>query len=262
MIIDFHAHAFPDELAKKAIPLLEEEGGVKACLDGRISSLIASMDGAGIDASIIASIATKPEQFRSILNWSQSIASDRIIPFPSVHPQDPKMLDHMGEIIAAGFRGIKLHPYYQGFCVDDESLYPLYQKLESSGSILLLHTGFDIAFERKRIADPIRTIKVLHRFPKLKLIATHIGAWQDWHEVERHILGKPIFIDTSYSLQFMNKGEAREILMTHPKDFLLYGSDSPWGDQRQSIEDVRQLELPEDRIGAVLGNNAQRLLDL
>ena len=33
-IIDFHAHAFPDQVAASAIPYLEEEGGVKAMHDG------------------------------------------------------------------------------------------------------------------------------------------------------------------------------------------------------------------------------------
>ena len=43
-IIDFHAHAFPDQVAESAIPYLEEEGNVKAMHDGRIDSLLTLMD--------------------------------------------------------------------------------------------------------------------------------------------------------------------------------------------------------------------------
>ena len=37
-IIDFHTHAFPDDLSGRVIKMLEDEGGIKARLDGRISS--------------------------------------------------------------------------------------------------------------------------------------------------------------------------------------------------------------------------------
>ena len=48
-IIDFHAHAFPDALAERAMPALEAEGDIRAALDGKVSSLLRSMDAAGID---------------------------------------------------------------------------------------------------------------------------------------------------------------------------------------------------------------------
>jgi len=60
-IIDFHTHAFPDELAARAIPFLEEEGNVKAWLDGTAADLLRSMDRAGIERSVICSIATRPQ---------------------------------------------------------------------------------------------------------------------------------------------------------------------------------------------------------
>ena len=55
-IIDFHAHAFPDQVAMIAIPYLEDEGDIKANHDGRISSLLATMDREGVEKSIICCI--------------------------------------------------------------------------------------------------------------------------------------------------------------------------------------------------------------
>jgi hypothetical protein len=56
-IIDFHTHAFPDALAEKAMEVLLEEGkkmwDVHAHLDGRVSSLITSMDKAGQNRSFL-----------------------------------------------------------------------------------------------------------------------------------------------------------------------------------------------------------------
>ncbi|MCX8069875.1 MAG: amidohydrolase, partial [Thermodesulfovibrionales bacterium] len=86
-IIDFHTHAFPDSLAKRAMDKLQH-GDIVAYLDGRLSSLIDSMNKVGIDKSVICNIATKSTQFDSILSWCKEIASERIIPLPSVHPKD------------------------------------------------------------------------------------------------------------------------------------------------------------------------------
>ncbi|MFA6498965.1 MAG: hypothetical protein WC256_13310 [Desulfurivibrionaceae bacterium] len=109
-VIDFHTHAFPDPVAARAIPALEGAGQVTACLDGRIDSLLGSMDEAGIGKSVLCSIATRPEQFASILSWSEAIRSERIIPFPSVHPDATEALEQISSIREAGFLGIKMHP--------------------------------------------------------------------------------------------------------------------------------------------------------
>jgi hypothetical protein len=87
--VDFHVHAFPDSSSGRAVSRIRGLTGIQAVLDGRVSSLIDSMNSAGIGTSVLLSIATKPSQFGSILEWSKEISSDRIVHFPSVHPADP-----------------------------------------------------------------------------------------------------------------------------------------------------------------------------
>jgi predicted TIM-barrel fold metal-dependent hydrolase len=261
-IIDFHTHAFPDSLAEVAMPRLEGEGNVKACLDGKLSSLLGSMDRAEISKSVVSSIATKPSQFQSILEWSLSIASDRIIPFPSIHPNDPAALERIDTIASEGFKGIKMHPYYQDFVLDDEDLYSVYERMSERGLILLAHTGFDIAFERKRIADPKRILRIAERFPKLKLVTSHFGGWEDWRQVEKVMVGRPIYMDISYSFEYMDHDIARRILTTHPQEFLLFGTDSPWGDQQRTLDLLRGMGLGSQRLSAILSSNAEGLLKL
>lgn len=259
-IVDIHTHAFPDAIAERAMRHLSDAAQVPAYLDGTVSALIGSMDGAGIDRSVVASIATKPSQFESILNWSRAIASDRIIPFPSIHPGDPEWSDRIDDVADQGFAGIKLHPYYQGFNVDDEGLLPFYAKLQTRGLVVLMHAGFDMAYDRTRCAEPARIARVNAQFPELKLVAAHLGAWEDWDEVRRHLIGRRIYLDTSYSLPFMSKDAARELIMAHPADYVLFGSDSPWEDQNAALQQLSALDLPEECLGAILGNNALRIL--
>ena len=262
-ITDFHTHAFPDALAERAMAtLLAETSEVTAYLDGRLASLLESMQRNGIYRSVVCSIATKPDQFEKILAWSQFIASDRIVPFPSVHPRDPQCVERIRQVAAAGMKGIKLHPYYQNCNLDDERLDPLYATCAELGLVVVAHTGFDVAYPRIRRADPVRIRNVLSRFPKLRFVATHLGAWQDWDAVERLLIGKPIYIELSYSLHILGLERARAMLARHPAEYVLFGSDSPWQDQGAAIEDVQALGLGAAWERAVFCDNAVRLLGL
>ena len=259
-IIDIHTHAFPDLIAAAAIPALEKEGNIKAYLNGTVSALLASMDRSGIEQSVLCSIATRPEQFDTILEWSTTIRSERIIPFPSLHPADPRLLGHLQVIHDQGFKGVKMHPYYQDYFLDDERLYELYGKMSELGMILVIHAGYDIAFPRIRRADPQRILDVCRRFPELKLIATHLGGWDEWQEVRRLLTGEPIYMEISFALDFLDQTRLRDILMSHPPEYLLFGTDSPWTDQATTLKMLGKLGLPETLLEQITSSNARRLL--
>jgi len=259
-IIDFHAHAFPDPVAARAIPALEHAGQVTALLDGRLASLLASMDRAGIAQSVICSIATRPEQFASIISWSKSIRSERLIPFPSFHPAAPDAVEQIAAIRAAGFPGLKMHPYYQEFVLDEERMWPLYEAMAAAGLILVMHTGFDIGFPRERICDPEKIVRVIERVPQLKLVATHLGAWDDWDAVEELLIGRSLYMDISYSLQFLDRERARRMIRNHSAAYVLFGTDSPWADQGGVVGLLKALQLDAAEEKAILGGNAARLL--
>ena len=262
MIIDFHAHAFPDDLAIKAMTTLQQGCEIKPKLDGKISSLLKSMDKAGIDKSIICSIATKPSQFDSILEWSKKISSDRIIPLPSIHPDDIEVNEKIKILFNEGFKGIKLHPYYQNFVLNEEKLFPLYEALQKYKLILVSHTGFDIAFPKNRIADPVKILEITNKFKELKFIATHFGGWQDWDEVEKYLIGKNIFLEISFSLDLMDKNKLLLFFKKHPQGYILFGTDSPWKGQKDTLDLITSLNLNDDLKHNILYRNAVRLLNI
>jgi len=260
MIIDFHTHAFPDTIAEKAIPSLEQVGNITAHTKGTISSLLASMDLAGIDRSVICSIATKPEQFEAILNWSHQISSERLIPLPSIHPDDPHCVERVYTVQQEGFAGIKMHPYYQNYSLNEERLNPLYEALSDTGLMLVIHCGYDIAYPRIRCADPAGVLSLHNRFPKLRLISTHFGGWDIWDEVEEILIGKEIYMEISFALHYLKKEQVIRMLNNHPPEYLLFGSDSPWVDQTEYITKLKALPLSDKLLFGILGENATRLL--
>ncbi len=259
-IIDFHTHAFPDALAPQAIAALEKKGNVKAYLDGTVAGLLRSMDAAGIGQSVICSIATRPEQFQAIMDWSASIRSERIIPLPSVHPRDPEVEKHVWSISKKGFKGIKLHPYYQDFLLDDPRLDPLYRMAAREKLLLVMHTGKDIGFPPDDRASPERILNLVERFPDLRLVTTHLGGWMEWDRVRELLTGRPIYMEISFSLDFLDQIRLRDMIESHPPGYILFGSDSPWADQATTLKMLGLLNLAPDLLEAILYRNGARLL--
>jgi hypothetical protein len=259
-IVDMHAHAFPDAIAARAVPELARAGNVAPASDGTLRGLVASMDRAGIATSVVCSIATKPAQFDKILAWSEANESDRLVMLPSIHPADPAAVANVRRVAEAGLRGIKLHPYYQEFEIDEPRLFPVYEAAQDLGLVIVCHGGFDIAYPHTRIADPVRARRVVDAFPGLKFVVAHMGGWEDWDEVERHLLGRPVYLDTSYSLAFLPADRARRLFAAHPADRILFGTDSPWADQAAEVARFRALGLPENLERRILGGNASEIL--
>jgi predicted TIM-barrel fold metal-dependent hydrolase len=262
-IIDFHTHAFPDALAERAMEqLLSETDAVRSFLDGKLSSLITSMDANRIEVSVLCSIATKPSQFGPIFRWSQQIASDRIIPLASVHPKDPAGVEHIHQIAQAGLKGVKMHPYYQDFYLDDPNLYPLFEAIEAEGLLLTMHTGYDFAFDRIDRATPKQIWDVVQRFPDMKLVTTHLGAWEQWDDVQRYLIGKPIYMETSFSVEYLGSDRVRQMLLDHPPEYILFGTDSPWTDQGETIASHKSINLPKKIEEKYFYENASSILGL
>jgi uncharacterized protein len=262
-IIDFHTHAFPDELAPRAVKkLLSESPGISEFLDGTVKALTDSMNRNGISRSMICCIATTPEQFTPIFNWCKKAQTDRLIMFPSIHPADTKWKDRIALIKDAGFKGIKMHPYYQDYFLDEDRMLPIYEELERLDLMVTAHTGHDIAFPNDDRASCQRILKVTEMFPKLKFVATHLGAWQQWDEVERELAGKHIYMELSWSLDFLKAEQAKRIILAHPADCVLFGTDSPWTDQGKTLLLLKNLKLPQELERKILRDNAMALLRL
>ena len=145
MLIDFHTHAFPPKLAGRAVAQLSRSaGGLEPQTDGTLESLKAVMDADGVDLSVVLTIATNPGQMHKVNDYAFEMdRDDRIVAFGSVHPDAPDALEELERIKAAGLKGVKLHPEYQGFYADEERMRPIYRKISQLGLITLFHAGED-----------------------------------------------------------------------------------------------------------------------
>jgi uncharacterized protein len=262
-IFDVHTHAFPDKVAAAAIPKLEAGARwhpVRAVFDGTVRGLLASMDRAGVGRAIVCSVATRPEQVTKITDWSIAIASDRIVPFASIHPDFAEPEAQIERIAAAGLRGLKFHPQYCGCPLDDPRVIRIARAAARANLAMLFHTGYDLSYEKDDLAGPRRVRRLHEAVPELRMVAAHLGGWEQWGEVLQHVAGLPVYLETSYSLGRIAPDLLARILEKHPPRFLLFGTDAPWADPAEELAKFRALPLAPDSIGRCLWENALRLI--
>jgi len=264
MIIDMHAHAFPDELAPRAMEVLIGNSGVAAFTDGTLAGLRASMRRAGVGRSVVAPIATKPGQAASVNRWAARVHRefDDIICLGSLHPLQDDWPSEIEGLVAAGIPGIKLHADYQLFFADDPVAIPMYRALADAGLFVLFHAGVDIGLPPPVHCTPDRLARVLDAVPDLTIIAAHMGGYKCWDEVEEHLVGRDLYFDTSYSFADLGPERMTALIKAHGAQRIVFGTDSPWTDQSAEIANLRSLALTEGEKAAVLGGNAQRLMGL
>lgn len=260
MIIDFHTHCFPDALAPRAMAALEANAGMKASLDGTIASLVASMKRAGVDRSVMLQIATKPSQNRTVNTWAIERNEPELIPFGSVHPDGADWADELKRLADAGIKGVKFHPEYQGFYVDDPKMFPIYQLLDELELVVVFHAGADIGVPPPVHGTPEHFARVLDNLPRGRTVLAHMGGWKQWEGVEDLLVGSHVIFDTSFSRAFMPAEQMKRLVTRHGADKFVMGSDSPWDEQQAAIDAVQEMGLSQDEEAAILGGNAARLL--
>lgn len=265
-IIDFHTHIFPDAVAPKALSRLQDMCGVAPCTEGTLASTIQRMDHSGIDMSISLNIATNPRQQETINTSAakmQELSQGRVMAFGSVHPDHPDVLAELERINVLGIKGIKFHPDYQNFFVDEERMFPIYEKCGKLGLIVVFHAGWDYYSPNEVHATPKAEAVIARRFPQTRFVFAHLGGLNRWDEVEEFLLGEPnVYLDTSLAASFTPKEQAQRIIENHLEDNILLGSDCPWENPKKSKEFIESLPLSEKKKQKILSLNAQKLLGI
>lgn len=264
MVIDFHTHAFPDKIAEKAISSLAAcSGGVTPFHNGTVSSLKNYLKINNIDKAVVLNIATNPKQQTNVNNFAISLLNDEmLIPFGSVHPESENWKDELVRLKGAGIKGVKLHPDYQGFFVNDKRMFPIYEKIAELGLITVFHAGVDIGFPEPVHCTPQILSEALPYFNGAPVVAAHFGGFLLWKDVMKYLCGKDLYIDTAFSYGRIPPIYAKQIIEAHSADKILFGSDMPWSGSANELNLVKALGLSEKDMQKVIYGNAERLLNI
>ena len=263
MVIDFHTHCFPEKIAKTTVEKLSYvSGGLIPQTDGTKDSLLYLMSKDGVDKSVVLSIATNANQQKKVNEFAVSLKSEKLIPFGSVYPFSEDWEEELENLKANGIKGIKLHPDYQQFFVDDEQFFPIYKKIEKLGFILIFHAGEDFGFPPPYKATPERLRKVV-KLIETPVVCAHWGSLLMCEDVLKYLCDADnCYFDTAFGYGTMPKARALSILEKKGTDKILFGSDSPWNAPLWDIDMLKTMGLTEEEDEKIFYKNAEKLLGL
>ncbi len=263
MVIDFHTHVFPDQMAGKAIGDLEVRSGVRASFDGTRDGLLRSMDEAGVDLSVIQPVVTSPRQFSGINRFAaqtNELYDGRLLSFGGIHPDSPDYRADLRTLKGWGFCGIKLHPDYQGVFFNDIRYKRIVSYAMELGLVVLVHAGVDIGLPEVVHCTPAMAREVSEETEADRLVLAHYGGWKLWEEVEARLVGTSCYLDTAFLDPYLAPEQFLRILRHHGADRVLFATDAPWSCQRGTIEWIRGFGLSNEEENAIFYQNAARLL--
>lgn len=265
MVIDFHTHIFPDEIAERTIALLEKKAGLSAATNGTLQGLIDSMDAADVSVSVLQPVVTKVSQFQSINHFAAKINEEyqgKLLSFGGIHPDSEDYKKDLRTIKELGLAGIKIHPDYQGVMIDDTRYMNIIEYANELGLIILTHAGVDIGMPEPVHCPPDKMREVIDKLKPEKMVVAHYGGWKQWQMVYEYLAGTNIYLDTAFTLDLIENELFFKILEKHGDTKILFATDSPWSGQKQGIECLKKLPMKEETIQRILYKNAKELLNL
>ncbi len=262
MLIDFHTHAFPDKIANKAMEALSASSALIPASSGTIDGLKKSMKDSGVDKSVILGIATNERQQKSVNDFLINLKDDEsLIPFGSVHPDAPDALFELERLKTEGIKGIKFHPEFQNFFVDDEKMKPIYKKISELNLITVFHAGFDYGYVPPYHCMPKNLLNAL-KWLDTNVVAAHWGGLDCTEEVLDVLCGLPLYFDVSFGYGTISKPTAEKIIEKHGADKILFGSDSPWHSPSWEKHLIDCLDISKEDKEKIFCKNAERLLNI
>lgn len=282
MIIDFHTHTFPAKISRSVIEKLAGVSHTAHFTDGSVDGLMSSMESSRVDCSVNLPVMTYAGQVEkvnaSLMRDRESLLAKGIVTFGGMHPDYGDFRAELRRLKAAGARGIKLHPAYQGVDFDDPRNMRIIDCASELGLIVITHAGIDIGIYEHNYCSVKMILNVLDQVHPDRLVLAHMGGWGCWDEVERDLAGAPVWLDTAFSIGRITPNPAQDeppilssnlsdedfvrLARKHGTGRILFATDSPWEDQSDYILRMDRMPLTDDEKQAIFAGNASALLGL
>jgi len=242
-VIDAHTHLGLDE-------------------DGRsltLEQLLSQLDAADARRACVFALHD-PERHPSyrlpndrVLAWANE-SDGRLVPFCRLDPaEDPR--DEAERCLAAGARGIKLHPRAQEFVFDGPEMGSVFALAEEAAVPILIHAGRGLP----PLADGLAELALRH--PGAVLILAH-GAICDQGILTTRLADHPGVL---YDMSCFFPLDVIELFARVPAERIVFASDPPYGMPATTLylalRLARQARLDEQSTRAVLGGTMASLLD-
>lgn len=258
-IIDMHAHIYPQAISERAVHSVSDFYGLEIRRGGTVEALLERGKQAGINSFVVHSVATAPQQVRTINEFiaGEAAAHPELTGFGTLHPDMIHPEQEIDKIEALGLKGVKLHPDTQKFNMDDPKMMRIYEMLEGRLPVLM-HCG-DYRYD---YSHPKRLAAVLDAFPSLTVIAAHFGGWSLFDLALEYLEHRSCYLDVSSSIMMTGKRRAKELIRAYGADRILFGTDFPMWSPKKEVAAFLSLGLSETENAQILHENVEKILQL
>src|SRR4051812_48300299 len=178
----------------------------------------------------------------------------RLVPYCRLDPGDDPVRE-AERCLAAGARGIKLHPRAEEFRLADPRADGIFALAHERRLPVIVHAGRGIP------ALGSDALALAERYPGARIILAHAGvcdlAWI-WRRLDDH---PNVFFDTAW----WSPVDLLTLFAHVPPSQLVWGSDAPYGTPNLSVvlamRCALQAGLDPDQVRVIAGEQMRRLLD-
>ena len=261
-LINAHCHIYPDKIASKAVKGIRDFYDLDMSLNGRTDDLIRDGNRVGVGHYLVHSVATTPKQVKSInefISYEVNQHPDLFTGFGTLHPDSDDIKGDVNHLIDLGLKGVKLHPDFQLFALNEERAFKLGEAINDADLPVLIHCG-DF---RYNYSNPEQLMPFLKRFPDMTVIGAHFAGWSMWEDATEKLAGTPnLYVDLSSSLYALTPETALELIHAYGADRVLWGTDYPMWDSVSEMDYFNKIDLTDEERFMILYDNASKILGL
>lgn len=279
MIIDFHTHVFSPQIKKNRGKYIDSDPcfailySQKEAKLATADELIASMDEAGIDISVILNhgwathelcVETNDYILESIARYPK-----RLIGFCTIQPHSSSAaIAEVERCAKEGIKGVgELRPDVQLLDLNDAAVMePFIEVIKKHKLILHTHASEPVGhqYPGKGGITPDILYPFIISHPDLTIVCAHWGGGLPFYalmpEVEKAMSN--VFFDTAASPFLYRPQVYNQVIQLVGSDKILFGSDFPLMGQGRLLKEIGSLDLPQETKGLILSGNARRLLGI
>jgi len=178
----------------------------------------------------------------------------RLIPFCTAYPQLEGAASVIRQAAEKGAKGIKLHPWLQGFSVTESYMAGIGEVASELSLPIVFHDGTPPS------SSPTQIAEFADAFPSVSVVLGHGGLHDLWMEAAAVAAAR----DNVYVIPSgVPSGSVGAVVREVGYQKILFGSDLGYNErdvQKYQLEKIHRLSLPEAHAAAILGGNAQRIL--
>ncbi len=274
-VIDAHVHIFPPRMSARrdhlvqADPWFGEAFGHPKARMRSAEELIASMDAAGVDASVVVGWPWRSNELcaehNDYLAVSVELWPERLVWLGIVNPVADGAMPEINRCIELGARGFgEINADGQGFHWSKPAPWTASMaRIAEAGLPVMVHTSEPAGhrYPGKGTAHPDELLAAVDAVPGLRWVMAHWGGGLPFYELMPEVRAACMSVayDSAATSFLYDPTIFCAVIDLVGIEKVVFGSDWPVLAQGKLLQIVRSLPLSDDERAMVLGQNAARI---